>query len=320
MPHSSMKRTRRPSQATLSSGGGNRTQTRLQDQNLTCCHYTTPENSTHGTQSVGAAYRPTCLRTYVRMSGPRPTFTEPQVREAVAESSNWTEVMRRLNRCPTGNSRRTVMKYVRLWGISTTHFDPTASKRRARERRRIPLGQILVKGSTYSRRALKQRVYDAGIKERACELCGQGELWRGRRMSLILDHINGVRNDNRLENLRIVCPNCAATLETHCGRKLPRVRACMRCGGGFIPRHSEHRYCSMACGGGGSRPQTGVPAPERRRVERPPYEQLMREIEETSYLAVGRKYGVSDNAIRKWVRFYENGRERDRQGIEAEAA
>ena len=38
-------------------------------------------------------------------------------------------------------------------------------------------------------------------------------------MGLILDHINGVRDDNRLENLRIVCPNCAATLDTHCGRK-----------------------------------------------------------------------------------------------------
>jgi HNH endonuclease len=38
-------------------------------------------------------------------------------------------------------------------------------------------------------------------------------------MALILDHINGVRDDNRLENLRIVCPHCAATFETHCGRK-----------------------------------------------------------------------------------------------------
>jgi hypothetical protein len=37
-------------------------------------------------------------------------------------------------------------------------------------------------------------------------------------LSLILDHINGVNNDNRIENIRIVCPNCNATLDTHCGK------------------------------------------------------------------------------------------------------
>lgn len=53
-----------------------------------------------------------------------------------------------------------------------------------------------------------------------------------------------------------------------------------------------------------------------RKVERPPYEQLLKEIEETSYLAVGRKYGVSDNAIRKWIRFHKREQER----LEREAA
>lgn len=62
----------------------------------------------------------------------------------------------------------------------------------------------------------------------------------------------------------------------------------------------------------------GVPHPEARKVERPPYEKLLEEIEATSYLAVGRKYGVSDNAVRKWVRFYE--RQAEREAVEAVAA
>jgi hypothetical protein len=251
-----------------------------------------------------------------RPHGGVPRFTEAQLREAIADSLNWTDVMRRLNRCPSGDSRKTAIKYAELCDISTDHFDPNAARRRAGWARAIPLESILVENSTYASRGnLKKRLYAAGLKQRRCELCGQGELWRGSRMSLILDHVNGKRNDNRIENLRIVCPNCAATLDTHCGRSLPRTRECERCSEIFIPRTKDHRYCSLRCGAGGRRPMTGVPALERRKVERPPYEQLMREIEETSYLAVGRKYGVSDNAIRKWVRFYENERAR----LEAEA-
>lgn len=58
----------------------------------------------------------------------------------------------------------------------------------------------------------------------------------------------------------------------------------------------------------------GLSDPGTRKVERPPYEKLIAEIEATSYVAVGRKYGVSDNAVRKWVRFYARQREREARG------
>src|SRR4051812_29770139 len=128
-------------------------------------------------------------------------------------------------------------------------------------------------------------------------------------MSLILNHVNGDRHDHRLENLRIVCPNCNATLDTHCGRstRLEREpRTCLRCGQAFAPQSPTQRYCSRACGTRWDR--RGRPLPGARRVQRPPYDQLLAEIAATSYLAVGRRYGVSDNAIRKWVRAYERER------------
>jgi len=198
-----------------------------------------------------------------------------------------------------------------MWGISTAHFDPDAARREALVNANIPrpLDEILVRDSTYSRHHLKLRLFNEGVKERRCELCGQDELWRGRRMALILDHINGIPNDNRLENLRIVCPNCAASFDTHCARKNRRPirrRLCRRCGTEFLPRNRTQRYCSRACGSRYVRSRlSGIPKPQTRKVQRPPYQQLLREIEETSYLAVGRKYGVSDNAVRKWVHWYE---------------
>ncbi len=148
-------------------------------------------------------------------------------------------------------------------------------------------------------------------------------------MSMILDHINGVRDDHRLENLRMVCPNCAATLDTHCGRRNRIHRAkrqCLRCDKAFAPGYAAQRYCSQRCGVRWDRSdfrrkrrgQRGLPKPAERKVERPPYEQLLEEIEATSYLAVGRRYGVSDNAVRKWVRWYE--REMEREAAERETA
>jgi hypothetical protein len=164
-------------------------------------------------------------------------------------------------------------------------------------------------GSTYNRGHLKRRLYAEGVKQRACELCGQGEMWQGRRMSLILDHINGEATDNRLENLQIVCPNCAATLDTHCGKGLHRrtARECLGCGALFISENRAKRYCSLHC----FAETTGsAPRPDRRKVVRPPLAQLLAEIEASSWCAVGRKYGVSENAVRKWVRQYERERER----------
>ncbi len=120
---------------------------------------------------------------------------------------------------PTGGNTALLKQWLVRWGISTDHFDPRAH--RSPNREALTLDMILVEGSSYARSNLKARLYKEGLKTARCELCGLGETWHGRPMALILDHINGVRDDNRLANLRIVCPNCAATLDTHCGRKEP---------------------------------------------------------------------------------------------------
>jgi hypothetical protein len=131
----------------------------------------------------------------------RPRFTEEQLREAVAESLSFAETLRRLGYCHSGANPQTVKKYVRDWRISTDHFDPEAGRRRALEingRSAIPLDQVLVEGSSYHRGHPKERLFEARLKARQCELCGQDETWKGRPMSLILDHINGISTDNRV--------------------------------------------------------------------------------------------------------------------------
>ena len=214
---------------------------------------------------------------------------------------------------PAGGNHVTLRKYAdKVWHIPTDHFDADAARHVVGGSRACPLDEVLIEHSRYSRRTLKARLYREGLKERRCELCGQGEEWYGRRMALILDHINGVADDNRLENLRIVCANCNATLETHCARNLSRGpeahrglprRDCLRCSASFEARYRQQRYCSRECGQRHHR--SGHNDPGARRVERPPYAQLLSEGATLGWSATGRKYGVSDNAIRKWVRAYE---------------
>lgn len=238
----------------------------------------------------------------------RPAYSEQQLRAAIADSVCWSDVLRRLGRRTAGGNHRVVRQYAARWDIPTDHFDPGVGRRRAGESRQASLDDVLVERSTYDRGTLKRRLFAEGLRERRCEMCGQDERWNGRRMSLILDHINGISDDNRLENLQVVCPNCAATLDTHCGRNpvLHEPRECLACGCLFLPGSTQQRYCSLVCVGAVKSEATkGVPRPELRKAERPPYEQLLREIEATGYVAVGRRYGVSDNAVRKWMRSYE---------------
>ena len=78
--------------------------------------------------------------------------------------------------------------------------------------RAVPLETILQKSR--SRCTIKRRLLLAGKLRNCCDICGLSE-WRGRPLSIQIDHINGIRDDHRLENLRMLCPNCHTQTETY---------------------------------------------------------------------------------------------------------
>ena len=88
---------------------------------------------------------------------------------------------------------------------------------------RLDDSEVFVENSTYPRHKLKHRIIKFKMLEYKCQCCGIGPEWQGKQMPLILDHINGINNDNRIENLRFVCSNCDSQLPTYKSRNIGRV-------------------------------------------------------------------------------------------------
>ena len=133
--------------------------------------------------------------------------------------------MRRLGYQPSGGMHRWIKAHIGRLGLDTSHFVGQGWARGKRPKggfKARPIEEWLVKGSSIGGSQLLKRLIREGYKEARCEEC-QRERWRGHPVPLHLDHINGDPTDNRLENLRALCPNCHALTPTYCGRNRGRV-------------------------------------------------------------------------------------------------
>jgi hypothetical protein len=152
------------------------------------------------------------------------------VRAAVAASVSIAATLRKLGVADNSRGRAWLREQVAAAGIDDSHFLGQAHQRgRPGPKRVRPAAEVLVKREDGSRTGtflLRRAMAQMGVAE-LCAQCGTGPVWRGKPMTLEVDHVNGDRNDDRLENLRLLCPNCHAVTGTWCrgGRAGARIAA-----------------------------------------------------------------------------------------------
>lgn len=229
----------------------------------------------------------------------RSSYTLESLKSAVESSYSVGEVLIKLGLVAKGGNYKTFRKLKEMYNLDTSHFCRKTHSSKGKTRKdAFPLDKILVNNFPYGSDRLKKRLIKEGIKEHKCEECQLTE-WMGKPIPLELEHIDGDHFNNLLENLKVLCPNCHANTSTYRGRKQK--------GKTFKSKQTlEPDYKCLVCGiPVKTKSKTGLCCScshkTQRKVERPPMHQLIKEIKETSYLAVGKKYGVSDNAIRKWI-------------------
>jgi len=157
------------------------------------------------------------------------SWTDEQLIEAVRDKKSYRSVINSLGLIPAGGNYSQVQTRINYLNLSTSHFTGKGwSKGITYHNKRCPdIRTLLVKDSKIQSFKLKKRLYESGLRQPVCELCGWAKLSIDGRIPLELDHINGHHTDNRLENIRILCPNCHSLQVTHRGRNKKVVLARM---------------------------------------------------------------------------------------------
>lgn len=224
----------------------------------------------------------------------RYNWNEELLREAVINNVNYSDVLRTLGIPIRGNNLTTLKHKIKLYDINTSHFTGKREVYGIFNRTYRKAEEYLNSDKYITASNLKEKLILEGYKENKCEICGISE-WQGKPINCQLHHIDGNHNNNKLENLQILCPNCHSQTDNYCGNANidKTINYCPDCGKEI---NKMSKYCKVCA----------AKHRENTHVENYPNKEelITKYLESGSFQTVGKFYNVTGNAVRKWFKGY----------------
>ncbi|MDT7542299.1 MAG: hypothetical protein QOE33_2203 [Acidobacteriota bacterium] len=141
-------------------------------------------------------------------------YTERQLRRAVRTSTSLAQTLSKLGVAPFGGNYEVLRKAIKHFSIDTSHYTGQVWNKGKTFGAKQPLSRYLCNELQIQSYKLKNKLLADGLLNRVYSSCKR-KTWLSEPVPLELDHINGDRHDNRLQNLRLLCPNCHTLTPTY---------------------------------------------------------------------------------------------------------
>lgn len=220
------------------------------------------------------------IRTSIIWKCPKDTFIK-----FYNESNSYVGLLRKFGLDNKGGNHKTLKKRLKEEGLSEDRLRTFVN----RPKNRIENELMFTTDSVVHRHAVKKRIIREKLIEYKCKNCGLEPFWQNKKLVLILDHINGINNDHRIENLRFLCPNCNSQTSTFAGKNQfhNKKRNFCECGKhiAIVSKNCKKCYNKYH--------RIGI----REKIKWPTKEELEQILKITPCSVLAKKLGVSDNAI-----------------------